>query len=121
MLRVLIFGSRDYCNAQRVLDELTALQDTEGVKVVIEGEAKGADTLGRLAAEQLNIPVVKFPANWKVYGRAAGSIRNQQQLDEGKPNYYLGFSSHWETSKGSLDMLQRLTKAKVNGKVITEG
>ena len=30
--------------------------------------------------------MVTYPADWDKFGRAAGPIRNQQMLDEGKPN-----------------------------------
>jgi hypothetical protein len=50
--------------------------------VVLEGEAPGADRIGRLVAEYLGFTVRKFPADWKRYGRRAGILRNLEMLDE---------------------------------------
>jgi hypothetical protein len=45
-MRVLICGSRDWTDAGLIHRELSSVQ---GVDVVIEGEAPGADTLARRA------------------------------------------------------------------------
>jgi hypothetical protein len=81
------------------------------IEVVIEGEAKGADRLAGIVADELGIPVMKFPAQWGLYGKAAGPIRNQQMLDEGKPDEVWVFHDSLSTSKGSKDMAERATKA----------
>ena len=78
--RILICGDRNWTNFQLILDTLSKIQQERGIEVVIEGEAAGADTLGRLAAERLGIPVDKFPALWRTYGLKAGPIRNRQML-----------------------------------------
>lgn len=82
-MRVLICGDRDWTDDLFIRDMLAGLPSPP--EIVIQGEARGADTLGRKAAEALGIPVLSFPANWNRYGRGAGPIRNQQMLDEGKP------------------------------------
>ena len=65
--------------------------------LVIQGEARGADSLARDVAQNLGIEVLPFPANWEKYGRAAGPIRNKQMLDEGDPDGVLAFPSHDRT------------------------
>jgi hypothetical protein len=79
--------------------------------VVIEGEARGADTFARLCAGVLGIEVLRFPADWEKYGRAAGPIRNSQMLKEGNPDVVVGFHHDIEKSKGTRDMLTRAKKA----------
>lgn len=74
--------------------------------VVIEGEASGADTWGRRAAESLGFEVLPFPANWDKYSKAAGPIRNRQMLDEGKPDLVLAFHDDIESSKGTKDCIK---------------
>ena len=81
-MRVLACGSRAWEGGALVLETLRGL---EGVEVVIEGEAPGADTLAREAALQLGFPVMAFPADWEKHGRAAGPLRNQRMIDEGTP------------------------------------
>lgn len=107
-MRLLVCGSRHWTDGDLILRELSALQ---GVEVVIEGEAPGADTLARRAAEQLGIPVLPFPADWDRYGRGAGPRRNQQMLDDGHPDLVLAFSEDLNSSRGTADMCARARRA----------
>jgi predicted ATP-grasp superfamily ATP-dependent carboligase len=81
--------------------------------VIIEGEARGADTLARVIGEELGIPVEKYPADWNTLGPKAGPMRNRQMLKEGKPDMVIGFHDDLENSKGTKDMLKISAKAKV--------
>ena len=117
MERVLICGDRNWSDSVIIMKELSAVQQTLGVEVVIEGEATGADTMGRQAAEVLGIPVLKFPALWRKHGRSAGPIRNRQMLTTGKPTLVLAFHPFLENSKGTKDMVNVATKAGVPVKV----
>ena len=110
---VLICGSRNWNKPERIAEELLKLHTTNLVSLIIEGEAHGADKQGRAAAEGLGIEVKPFPAAWSQYGKAAGHIRNQQMLAEGKPDYCLAFHEDITNSKGTKDMLKRLDKANV--------
>lgn len=78
--------------------------------LVIEGEAPGADTLAREAAEYFGIPVLAFPANWQKYGRAAGPIRNTEMLNEGKPDMVVAFHNDYLHSKGTKNMVEQALK-----------
>lgn len=81
-----------------------------------EGEARGADRLAAEAARRLGIPshrILRFPAKWGKYGKAAGPIRNQQMLDEGKPTLVLAYHNDLENSKGTKDMVSRAEAAGV--------
>lgn len=120
MKRVLICGDRGWTNGRLILKYLKYLQAFGGTKVVIEGECSGADSLARKAAEELGLEVAPFPANWKKFGRAAGPIRNQQMLDEGKPTYVLAFHNDIEHSKGTKDMVARARKAHIPVREVKE-
>lgn len=118
--RVLICGDRWWRDFQLVLDELSKIQQGPGVEVVIEGEASGADTLGRLAAERLGIPVEKYPADWRKYGLRAGYVRNSQMLKEGKPTLVLAFHNWIEKSKGTRGMVALARNSGVPVQIVTE-
>jgi hypothetical protein len=111
-LRILVYGDRDWIAYGPVL---RALEDIphDIIEVVIDGVARGADTLGNMAAKELSLPRRRFPANWKLYGRAAGPVRNQQMLSEGQPNLGLCFHRDLSLSSGSADMTRRLLKAGI--------
>ena len=85
-MKILVCGGRDYTDYDRLEDELNLLWRVHGDFTIISGMARGADSLAVRYAEQYDCPLEKFPAQWDVHGRAAGPIRNQQMLDEGKPD-----------------------------------
>jgi len=112
--RVLICGSRAYENYTKIEKFVFSLPVGS---VVIEGEAKGADTMARQAAEKKGIPeerILKFPANWEKNGKAAGPIRNKQMLVEGKPDVVVAFSDDIENSRGTKNMMDQAKKAGVS-------
>jgi hypothetical protein len=81
MTIVIIAGGRDYRCTQPSLIWLDQMLAQLGIAGVVTGGASGADDLGRRWAEDLDIPVKIFPANWSQHGPAAGPIRNQQMAD----------------------------------------
>ena len=116
MTRLLVCGGRNFTNRQlldSVLDNF--LWGSGSIDVVIEGEARGADTLAREWAESRGIPIEPYPAKWGLYGKRAGPIRNQQMLDEGKPTYGIAFFDRPQNeSRGTADMVWRLENAGIN-------
>ena len=110
-MRVLISGDREWTDKERIREYIQSRPDY--VTYVIEGEARGADKLARVVAEELGIKVMPFPADWRRYGRGAGPKRNQQMLDEGKPDEVCGFHDDIRVSKGTKDMLKRSLAAGI--------
>lgn len=109
-MRVLICGGREWTDGAAIQRELAKLA---GAALVVEGGARGADRLARHAADALGIPTRTFFADWLRYGRAAGPLRNQQMLDEGRPDLVLAFHADLARSKGTADMVRRARKAGV--------
>ena len=75
---LLIAGCRDFDDAEtfdRVVREY--LGGDEAGTVIVEGGAKGVDTLAREYAEKNGMTYVEMAADWKKYGRAAGPKRNE--------------------------------------------
>lgn len=123
-MRVLICGDRNWTNAKFIVDVLTIIHKSAPVDVVIEGEARGADRFGALAARMIGLPenrILKFPANWTKHGKAAGPIRNRQMLTEGKPDLVLAFHNDIANSKGTKDMVRCAMKAGIETRVFAEG
>lgn len=79
--------------------------------MVIHGGARGADKLAGEVAKELGIEVVVFPANWELYGKRAGYVRNQLMLDAGKPSLVLAFPIG--ESRGTRMMIDIATRAGV--------
>lgn len=129
MTRVLVCGGRTYGAPKMCTTEEEFRADQERVRreqerfkltidnlhfrrpisAVIEGDAHGADRLAWRWAVANGVPVEKFPANWRRDGRAAGPIRNQQMLDEGRPDIVVAFPG----GRGTADMVRRARKAGI--------
>lgn len=109
MIRVLVCGGRDYHDLERVALVLNPLHKEFNFVEVISGCADGADLCGLIWARSNYIPTRIFPAKWKEFGNAAGPIRNQQMLDEGKPDLVVAFPG----GKGTRDMITKAKIAKV--------
>lgn len=115
-MRLLMCGSRWYRRWGTILAVILHERPDE----VIEGEAPGADTIARVVAESLGIPVRKFPADWKRYGKPAGHIRNQQMIDEGRPDKGVAFHPDIENSRGTRDMVERLARARIPYRIVAD-
>ena len=72
----IIAGSRKLSELWIV--ELAISHSKFNITTVVSGAASGVDLLGEKWAVRNNIPVVRFPANWKEYGTQAGPIRNDE-------------------------------------------
>jgi len=118
LIRILICGDRNWTDKKVMLEFLWKLsRDT----LIIEGEGRGADRIARDLAILLGFNILPFPADWKRYGKAAGPIRNQQMLDEGKPDLVVAFHNNLSKSKGTKDMVNRAKKAGIPVQVIRSG
>lgn len=110
-MRVLVCGDRNWLDYKLVQKTLFGLG--KGPHTIIDGEARGADSRGNEVAVLMGWPYKRYPADWVKYGKAAGPIRNQQMLDEGKPDLVLAFHDDLKNSKGTKDMIKRAEKAGV--------
>lgn len=78
---------------------------------IISGGAVGVDSVAIDWAVINWCPFMKFEADWNKHGNAAGPIRNQRMLSEGKPDLVVAFPG----GKGTAHMkrLARTVKIKV--------
>lgn len=86
-MKLLVCGGRDFFDAER----MHRLLDLIWPSFIIQGGARGADSLAANWAAKRGVPMRCFPADWHNHGKAAGHIRNKQMLDEGKPDMVLAF------------------------------
>lgn len=111
-MRVLVCGSRHF-NDYELLEKTL---ETLPITTIIEGEARGADTLARKYAEGRGLDVLPFPALWDKYGRTAGPIRNTQMLVEGRPELVIAFRG--PNSRGTQNMINQAQKAGIEVRII---
>jgi len=116
--RVLVCGGRafkDRRGLKRVLDNFHA--NTSPIGVLIAGGARGADAFAEEWAIERRVPTWIFPAEWHVYGNAAGPRRNQQMIEDGKPDFVVAMPG----GAGTSDMIRRARKAGIPTYVFDEG
>ena len=111
-MRVLVCGSRHFNNKELMEDVLSRWK----ISTIIEGEARGADTLARKYGESHGIEVERYPALWELHGKRAGPIRNAQMLKEGQPELVVAFRG--VNSRGTQNMIDQARKAGVETVVI---
>ena len=106
--RVLVCGGRDYSNREWLFQVLDLAHEANPIVVLIHGNAKGADQLAdEWAAGKCE--TLTFTPAWEEHGKAAGPMRNQKMLDEGKPDLVIAFPG----GRGTADMVRRAKAANV--------
>jgi hypothetical protein len=136
--RVLVTGSRDWDQPERVTEALnecmvTAAGCSYSRLVVVHGDnPAGTDATAKawVFEPYHTMPVIEEPhqANWGKHGKAAGPLRNQEMADSGA-NYYLAFigpcakpdcpNREPHGSHGATDCVIRAVKARIPGRVFT--
>lgn len=102
-MKLLVAGGRDFDNKDVVYEILDEIHRVFEIDELCHGNAAGADKLaGRWAIER-GVPWTGYPADWRKWGKAAGPIRNQQMLDDFKPDMALFFPG----GTGTADMRTR--------------
>lgn len=121
-IRLIIAGSRDFNDYELLEKEVDSfilrVQEKLGYGLpveIISGGAKGADKLGERYAENRELPVKIFLANWDINGRSAGYIRNEEMAKYASDCVVFILDS----SKGSTHMANLAKKDNLGLKVIT--
>lgn len=118
-MRVLICGGRDYGVTEherlRIAWQLSGLHVEKRFTFVIDGGARGVDACAREFREMAGLEGQTFKAEWLSYGRAAGPIRNQRMIDEGKPDLVIAFPG----GRGTADMVRRARAADIEVREIS--
>lgn len=109
-MRLLVSGGREFDDYEFIVNHLTRLHNSRSVTELIHGTARGVDTICGYWAEEMEIPVTPMPAKWRdengKYDPRAGHKRNQQMLNECKPDALFAFPG----GKGTADMVTRAEK-----------
>ncbi len=118
-MKVLVCGGREYNDRKFMFDTLMEYWNASREIIpfdkniyhleIISGMAPGADAFGAEFAKHMRLKLHEFPADWKSHGRAAGPIRNQKMVDEGKPDLVIAFPG----GRGTADMIRRAESANI--------
>lgn len=111
----MVCGSRTFKDEKFLIEHLAPfVARGGGPPVIIQGAARGADSLAAAWGRRVFAEVLAFPANWKKHGRGAGFVRNRQMLEEGKPDLVVAFvDKDLRESKGTKHMVSIAAEAGV--------
>lgn len=103
-MKVIVAGGRRFNNYELVCNYLDPLKEL--IDEIVEGEAKGADLLGKRYGEDNGIRVKEMPADWSI-GKSAGYKRNTAMAEYIGKGILLAF---WDgESKGTKHMIDIAT------------
>lgn len=103
-MKIIIAGSRGVTSYNAICEAVTK----SGFKIncVVSGTANGPDKLGEHWASEHNAAVLRMPADWERYKKAAGYMRNSNMGDIAD-----GAVIVWDgKSKGSIHMMNVMKK-----------
>ena len=83
-MKILIVGSRafnDYNLLKNTIDNILAEKNCKENIEIVNGGAKGADSLAEQYAKEKGYALRIFPADWNQYGKSAGYKRNIEMHD----------------------------------------
>lgn len=113
--RTIIAGSRTVEHMALVEQAIAA----SGFRIteVVSGCAAGADLYGEQWAKRQMIPIKRFPADWRTYGKRAGPLRNADMAA-----YSDQLIAVWDgVSHGTRDMIERARHHGLKVYVFTYG
>lgn len=105
-MKLLVTGGRDYNNKEKLYKALDGVHERNGIKLLIQGGAKGADSLAKEWSKSRGVHCVEIMALWDTHGKKAGHLRNSAMLSL-NPDGCVAF----EGGKGTADMVGKCKKA----------
>lgn len=113
-MRVIVCGSRSWTDRWMVSTVLDGLLEGDELTIV-EGCAPGADRFAcgyrPTFLRRDSVRHEHHPADWEMYGNAAGPMRNQEMADAGA-GLCVAFTEHPPTP-GTADMVRRAKRAGI--------
>ena len=108
-MKLAIVGCRDYNNKKFIFDSIKKEYNINEITCIISGGCSGVDNIAEEFARENNIKTIIYKPNWKLYGRAAGPIRNKLIIED--CDQVLAF---WDNkskgTKSSIDIANSLEK-----------
>ena len=104
-MKVIIAGSRSIIDYEIV--KLAVQKSGFTISEVVSGTCAGPDKLGERWAQENNIPIKRFPADWNKHGKVAGPIRNSEMV-----KYCENAIIIWDgISRGTQDTITKMQNA----------
>jgi len=104
---IVVSGARDWTD-RKIVESVLNRFDAK-TSVLIHGDCRGLDKMAGDIAEKLGFEVRKFPAQWDIYGKAAGPIRNIEMLKQ-NPDIIIVFHENLDKSRGTKSFVNSAIK-----------
>lgn len=118
-MKLIVAGSRTFTNYEQakcaISDYIMAHPHID--ITIVSGCARGADEMGELYADEFEIKLEQYPADWLTHGNKAGILRNIEMAKVG--THALIF---WDgKSKGTRHMIQLCKDKNITTAIIMIG
>lgn len=109
-LRIIVAGSRTFNDYDLLESTLSDYLKENNNVTIISGAAKGADQLGERFARKYRYNLKYFPAQWDMYGKSAGPIRNRKMAEYAAEERGVLFAFWDGKSRGTKSMIDLAKK-----------
>ena len=109
--KIAIIGSRQFHDYDFIEQSILNKISLNEISCVISGAAKGVDALAVEFAGKHGLEMIEFPAQWEIYGKQAGYLRNTTIVE----NADIIFAFPMGVSNGTRDSI---IKAREMNKVV---
>ncbi|MBE7037081.1 MAG: DUF2493 domain-containing protein [Ruminococcaceae bacterium] len=84
MHKIVIGGCRDFDDYEFFKVKVDAYLETVRDKdiTILSGHCSGVDQMAERYAKERHLKLLIFPAEWNLYGRSAGPIRNEKMVQQ---------------------------------------
>ncbi len=108
-MRLLIAAGRHLEDAALIRRALMRAHAIRPITVVIHGSSGRLGAITEEWARAQHLHVVRYPANWRAFGKRAGLIRNAFMLEDARPDMVLALPGGSDTR----DLIARAHSARV--------
>ena len=100
-----IVGSRNF-GYWKLMQEYVTRYILQGCTTIVTGDARGADAIAVRLAQNHDLGVIVHKADWDLYGKKAGPIRNKKIVDDS--DVLIAFpSKHGKGTQITIDMANK--------------
>jgi hypothetical protein len=115
----MVCGSRHIEDREFIYGHLDGLAADNQIERLIVGDARGVDKIALEWAEARGVASTRYKADWLKLQRAAGPVRNQRMINDGKPDLVVAF---WDgVTPGTRDATTQAVTAGVIVTIIPTG
>ncbi len=113
-MRCIVAGSRNFSDFDFLKLKLDRIFRNTKSLTILSGGARGADALGEMYANFYGYDLEIFKADWDLYGKRAGIIRNMEMGDSAD-----ALVAFWDyKSRGTQHMIEYAKKINLKVRVV---